>query len=267
MPTERIAVYLQDNPELIHMHPYLGTYYYNINTTVPPLNDVRVRRALAMSIDRKAIVENITKGGQLPAHALTPPDTAGYTARAAVPYDIEQARQLLAEAGYPNGAGFPQIRLLFNTLETHQQIAVAIQQMWQQALNINISMYNQDWGVYLDSLRTMNYQIARAAWIGDYIDPNSFLDMYVTDGGNNRTGWSSQEYDDLIVLAANTAEQEERFELFQRAEEILMEEVPLIPIYTYTRIFLKSPDVRGWHPNIMDYHPYKYVYLESSGTD
>jgi oligopeptide transport system substrate-binding protein len=141
---------------------------------------------------------------------------------------------------------------------------VAIQQMWKQALNINISLYNQDWKVYLDSMRTMNYQMARAAWIGDYIDPNTFLDMFVTDGGNNRTGWSNAEYDDLIARAAGETDQQQRFALFQRAEAILMDEVPIIPIYTYARIFLKSPDVKGWYPNIMDYHPYKYVYLEAS---
>jgi oligopeptide transport system substrate-binding protein len=264
MAEEKIAGYLQDNPELIHMHPYFGTYYYTLNTTVPPLDNPRVRMALAMSIDRKAIVENVTKGGQLPAHTFTPPDTLGYTSNASVPYDVEQARQLLAEAGYPDGQGFPEIRLLFNTLETHHKIAVAIQQMWKQALNINISLYNQDWKVYLDSMRTMNYQMARAAWIGDYIDPNTFLDMFVTDGGNNRTGWSNAEYDDLIARAAGETDQQQRFALFQRAEAILMDEVPIIPIYTYARIFLKSPDVKGWYPNIMDYHPYKYVYLEAS---
>lgn len=264
MPGEKIETYREENPEVLKVHPYLGTYYYNINIKRPPLDDVRVRRALAMTIDREAIVRNITKGGQTPAYALTPPDTLGYTARATVPRNIEKARQLLAEAGYPNGEGFPELRLLFNTLETHRQIAVAIQQMWKQALNIDISLYNQDWKVYLDSMRTMNYQIARAAWIGDYVDPHTFLSLFVTGGGNNRTGWSNPEYDDLLQQAEMESDQARRFELFQQAESILVTEMPMIPVYTYSKVYLMSPDVRGWHPNLLDHHPYKYVYLEDS---
>ncbi len=267
MPEEKISAYLQDNPDLIKIHPYLGTYFYRLNTTIPPLNDVRVRRALAMSIDRESIVKNVTKGGQIPAYTLTPPDTLGYTARAAIPYDIEQARQLLAEAGYPDGRGFPVLQLLYNTLETHQKIAVAIQQMWKQALNIDITLQNQEWKVFLDNERIMNFQITRASWIGDYIDPNTFLDMFLTDGGNNKSGWSNPHYDEMIAKAANTPDQQQRYELFQQAEEILMNEVPIIPVYTYSRVYLQSPEVKGWHSNIMDYHPYKYVYLEPTPTN
>ena len=267
LPTEKIELYRKENPDLIQIHPYLGTYFYIFNTKLTPLDDPRIRRALVMSIDRDAIVKNVTKGGQIPAYNLTPPDPLGYTPRAKITYDIDTARKLLAEAGYPNGEGFPKLELLFNTLESHRQIAVAIQQMWKQALNIDITLHNQEWKVYLDSQRTMNYQISRASWIGDYIDPNTFLDMYVTDGGNNRTGWSNPEYDRLINQAANTSNQEERYELFQQAEEILMNEVPIIPIYTYTRVFLKSPHIKGWSPNILDHHPYKYVSLEPESAD
>ena len=267
VPTEKIESYRNENPELIQINPYLGTYYYNINTTETPLNDIRVRNALAMSIDREAIVEKVTKGGQIPAYNLTPPDTLGYTARAEVPYDVDRARQLLAEAGYPNGEGFPQLQLLFNTLEAHRMIAVAIQQMWKQALNIDITLHNQEWKVYLDSQRTLNYQISRAGWIGDYVDPNTFLDMFIKDGGNNRTGWSNPEYDRLISMAANTSDQEQRYDLFQQAEAILVNEIPIIPIYTYTSVYLKSPRVKGWHPNLLDHHPYKYVTLDNGSPD
>jgi oligopeptide transport system substrate-binding protein len=264
---QKIETYLKENPELIAIHPYLATYYYNFNTTIKPLDDVRVRRALAMSIDRDAITKNITKGGETAAYNLTPPDTLGYTARAKLPYDIEEARRLLAEAGYPNGEGFPTLQLLYNTLETHRMIAVAIQQMWKQALNIDITLYNQEWKVYLDSQRTFNYQISRAGWIGDYVDPNTFLDMFIKDGGNNRTGWSNPEYDRLISKAANTHDQNERYELFQQAEAILVDEVPILPIYTYSKVYLISPNVKGWTPNILDRHPYKYVYLEAESAD
>ena len=264
LPEEKIAVYKENKPGLIKIYPYLGTYFYRFNTTKPPLNDVRVRMALAMTIDRNKIVEKVTKGGQIPAYTLTPPDTLGYTANASIPFDIERAKNLLNEAGYLDGEGFPKIQLLYNTSEGHRKIALAIQQMWKLALNVDIELYNQDWKVFLDSQRTMNFEMTRASWIGDYVDPNTFLDMFITDGGNNNTGWSNQRYDELISLAAQTSDQEQRYKIFQQAEEILMEAVPIIPIYTYTRNFLISPDVKGWHQNILDHHPYKYVVLEAS---
>lgn len=264
VPTQKIETYKKEHPGSLHISPYLGTYFYNLNTTVPPLNDARVRRALAMTINREQIVKNITKGGQIPAYTLTPPDTNGYTAPPAFNYDVEGARKLLAEAGYSGGKGFPRLTLLYNTSEGHRQIAVAIQQMWKTALNIDISLENQDWKVYLDNQRTMNYQISRASWIGDYVDPNTFLELYVSNGGNNRTGWSNARYDKLIARAANTQNQQQRYALFQQAEKILMNEMPVIPIYTYTSVYLISPDVKGWPSNILDYHAYKYVYLSSS---
>jgi len=262
IPGEKVVSYQQNNPQALRRHAYLGTYFYRFNTTRPPLDDVRVRRALAMSIDRQAIVEKITKGGELPAYALTPPGTGGYTARASIPYDIGQARELLAAAGYPDGRGFPGLQLLYNTSENHRKIALAVQQMWKRALNIDVVLQNQDWKVYLDRERSMDYEISWAAWIGDYVDPNTFLDMFVTGNGNNRTGWSNRRYDELIARAAATAGRQQRHELFQQAEEILISEVPVAPVYLYSRIHLVSPDVRGWHENILGHQLYKRIYLE-----
>lgn len=263
LPADKVAVYREKSPETLNITPYLGTYFYRLNTTFKPLDDTRVRRALAMTIDREQIVKKITKAGQIPAYTLTPPNTNGYTARSSIPYDIEKAKALLAEAGYPDGKNFPTLTLLYNTSETHRKIAIAVQQMWKKTLNIDITLENQDWKVYLENESNMNYVVSRAAWIGDYLDPNTFLDMFVTGGGNNRTGWSSPEYDALIAKAAVTANQTERFAIFQQAEQILTEEVPIIPIYTYTRNHLLSTDVKGWPPNILDHHPYKNVYLSS----
>ncbi len=263
VPVDKIDVYQQEYPDKISINPYLGTYYYRINVTKKPMDDVRVRQALSMSIDRDTIVKAITKGGQIPAYVYTPPDIQGYFATPGqISYDIEKARQLLAEAGYPNGQGFPEIELTYNTSDAHRRIAVAIQQMWKDALNIDIRLSNQDWKVYLSRIQSMDYEMARAGWIGDYPDPNTFLDMFVTDGGNNQTGWSNPEYDRLIALAATQADQQERFQSFRAAEEILIEESPVIPIYTYTRVQLKQPQLKGWHPNILDQHPYKAAYIE-----
>ncbi len=261
IPSEKISVYKKENPEVLEISPYLGTYYYLFNTLREPFTDPRVRQAFAMSIDRGKIVENITKGGQIPAYSFTPPNTAGYTPEAKIIYDIEKARKLLALAGYPNGKDFPETEILYNTSEGHRKIAVAIQQMWKTALNVNVTLTNQDWKVYLSSRKTKNYSIARAGWIGDYADPNTFLDMFVTEGGNNHSGWSNPDYDALILEAGKTVDPKKRFDIFQKAEKLLLDEAPILPIYTYTSLTLISPDVKGWHSNILDHHPYKYVHL------
>ena len=263
IPVDKIAVYQQKDPDKISIDPYLGTYYYRININIKPLDNPNVRKALSMAINRDMLVSSITKGGQLAAYTFTPPNTQGYfAATSPITFDIEAARQLLAEAGYPNGEGFPEIELTYNTSDGHRRIAVAIQQMWKDALNIDIRLSNQDWKVYLSRIQSLDYSIARAAWIGDYPDPNTFLDMFITDGGNNQTGWSNPEYDRLIALAASQTNQQQRYRTFQQAEAILMDESPIIPIYTYTRVLLKHPQLQGWHPNILDQHPYKYVYLQ-----
>jgi len=262
-PSDKISSYRRDKPDHIAISPYLGTYFYRFNTTRPPLDDERVRRALSMTVDREAIVESVTKGGQIPAYSFTPPNTRGYTAPPGpITLHIAEAQRLLAAAGYPDGEGFPELELLYNTSEGHRRIAVAIQQMWKQALNIDIRLHNLDWKVYLSQTNAMDYDISRAGWIGDYPDPNTFLDMMVTDGGNNRTGLSNDEYDALIAAAAKETDQKKRYRAFATAESILMQASPLLPIYTYTRVALKSPALRNWYPNILDRHPYKYVYLD-----
>lgn len=262
LPPSKIAYYKANNPEVLQLGPYLGTYFYRVNVTKPPLNDKRVRKALAIAIDRGSIVTNVMKGGQLPAYNFVPPGTAGYTSRSPVQENIAEAKRLLAEAGYPDGKGMPPVEILYNTLEYHRTIAEAIQQMWKTRLGVDARLVNQEWKVYLDSQRSLNYQVCRAAWIGDYVDPNSFLDMWLTGGGNNETGWSNPEYDKLIAQAAATVNPQERLEVFQKAEAILMDDMPEIPIYFYTRFFLLRPEVKGWYPTILDNHPYKYVYLE-----
>jgi oligopeptide transport system substrate-binding protein len=265
IPIDKIAWYREHNPDVLQVAPYLGTYYYRFNVTKPHLMDKRVRRALNLAIDRQAIVTSITKGGEIPATTFTPPDTMGYSAQSDLRFDPEEARRLLAEAGYPNGQGFPVTELLYNTSEGHQKIAVAIQQMWNTELNVNISLNNQDWKVFLSSVTMGNYSISRAGWIGDYVDPNTFLDMWVTGGGNNQTGWSNPRYDDLVLrLAPAAATQEERYALLREAEGILLEELPVIPLYIYTSKSLIQPSVHGVHGNLLDYISYKHVWLEDS---
>jgi oligopeptide transport system substrate-binding protein len=262
MPIEKIDIYAKKNSNELRLSPYFGTYFYRVNTLKPPLDDKRVRQALAMTIDREKIVTAVTKGGQIPAYSFTPPDAEGFTARAKIPFDIARAQQLLADAGYPGGEGLGPIEILYNTLEDHKKIAIAIQQMWKKALGIEVTLYNQDWKSSLITINNFDYQLGRSSWIGDYPDPNTFLDTMTTGNGNNRTGFTSKEYDALIRRAANTMDQQQRFEYFQQAEQILAVEVPIIPIYTYTRNYLRSNDMKGWHDNVLDHHPLKHVYLK-----
>jgi oligopeptide transport system substrate-binding protein len=262
IPVNRIDRYRREHPELLRVDPYLGTYFFRVNVTRPALNNRLVRRALAMAIDRQAIVENVWRGGQLPAGCFTPPNTAGYTCQASIPYDPTAARKLLADAGYPDGRGLPSIEVLFNSSENHKLTAEAIQQMWRKELNVNAALVNQEEKVYFDSRRQMNYQIIRSTWIGDYNDPNSFLNIWTTGGGNNQTGWSNPEYDRLIAEAEKAKDQTARYAAFQKAEAILLDDAPILPVYFYTHAFLIHPSVKGWFPTILDHHPYKHVHLE-----
>ncbi len=264
IPIVKIAVYRNDPAlrPMLNQDPMLATYFYRFNVTQPPLNDPRVRRALTLSVNRQQIVEHVTKGGQIPAGHLTPPNIAGFTATANVPYDPAQARQLLAEAGFPGGKGFPKVELLYNTNESHRQIAEAIQQMWRRELGIEISLFNQEAKVYVETMRTMSYQIARYAWVGDYLDPSTFLDTMTTGNGNNQTGWSNAEYDRLIAAAETAGNETERYAYFQRCEEIIAAENPILPIYFYVRNNLQRPEVKGWYSNLLDLHPLKGVFLQ-----
>lgn len=265
LPPDKIAVYKKDRPEALRIAPYLGTYFYRFNTSTPQLADPRVRRALAMSIDRQQIVERVTMGGQLPADTFTPPNTLGYTADSGFAFDPAGARALLTEAGYPDGENFPHTELLYNTSEGHRKLAVAIQQMWKKHLNVNIVLNNQDWKVYLDNVENGHYQIARAGWIGDYVDPNTFLDMWVSNGGNNLTGWSNPEYDDLVLnQSPGAATREARYLAFKNAEAILLANMPILPIYFYTSNKLVDPSVKGMSPNLLDYAVYKQIYLDAA---
>jgi oligopeptide transport system substrate-binding protein len=261
----KIAYYKKYKPNLITISPLLATYYYKINVLRPPLNDKRVREALAMSIDRRAITETITRGGELPAGCLTPPATAGYTSKAQVREDIPAARKLLARAGYPDGKGFPTIEILFNTLQSHKAIAEALQEMWKQNLNIDVRLHNEEWKVYLDTMHHTNYDLGRAGWIGDYQDPSTFLDCFTGNSGNNETGWDNPEFDKLCKAASDTGDQSKRFADFQKAESILIDDMPIIPIFFYTMPRLIRPSVKGFYPNLIDQHNYKYVYLDPAG--
>jgi len=247
--------------------PYLGTYYYLVNVTKKPFNDVRVRKALLLAIDRAGITESITQGGQVPALAYVPyglPDALpGSDFRKASQEsfykddDIEAAKALLAQAGYPNGKGFPAFTLLYNTSNAHKSIAEAIQQMWKKNLGITCTLKSEEWGVYMDDRQHLNYTVARAGWIGDYMDPNTFLDMWVTGGGNNDTGWSNKSYDALIAKSKTTADPTARMAALHDAEKILMTDFPILPIYYYTNPVLLSKNIVNFFQSTLGFVDWK----------
>ena len=262
LPPAKVDTWRDDPRHLLRIDPYLGTEFYRINVNRTFLNDRRVRRALALAVDRDAIVSKILRGGQSPAHAFTPPDTAGYTPAAQIPTDFDAARALLVEAGYPGGKGAPPVELLFNTSESHRAVAEAVQEMWRRELGLDVRLTNQENTSLRAARRGGQFEILRSVWIGDYVDPLSFLSIWTTDSGNNYTGWKNPLYDQLLFEAARTPDSAARNALFQKAEAILLDDAPLIPIYHYNHVFLIQPSVKGWYPNHLDHHPYKYVYLD-----
>ena len=264
VPVDKISVYREKQSDELQISPYLGSYFYRFNTRVEHLRDKRVRRALAMAVDRQKIADQILKAGQVPAYAITPPNTMGYYPQSDLRFDPEQARALLAEAGYQNGEGFPKTEILYNTQEEHRKVAVAIQQMWKEVLNIDVVLLNQEWKVYLDSVINGDSGIARGAWIGGYVDPNNFLDMWLCGGGNNRTGWCNPNYDRMILEQAPKAKtHSERLAIFTAAEKLLLEDMPVLPLYIYVSKHLVSPAIQNFPKNILKQPSFKDIYLQA----
>ncbi|MBP6508022.1 MAG: peptide ABC transporter substrate-binding protein [Opitutaceae bacterium] len=262
LPNAKIDAYRRDNPAALRIDPYLGIYFYRCNVARPPLNDKRVRQALALALDRESIVKNVTRGDQESAYAVSYPGTAGYTPLAKLSGTLADARRLLAEAGYPGGKGCPPIELTYNTSENHRAIAEAIQQMWKKNLGVDVVLQNQEWKVYLDMQHTTNFMMQRGGWIADYVDPHVFLEIWETGNGNNDTNWGNPEYDRLLHAALAAKNDTERYALYQKMDAILVDELPVIPIYYYTKVAALSPRVKGFYPTLLDNHPYKYIYLE-----
>lgn len=281
---------LKTRPDF-YENPGMVVYFYRFNTTRPPFDDVRVREALNLAVDRSEIVDRVLGLGQLPATTFVPPGMAGYHApESGIRHDVAHAKELLAEAGYPDGHGFPEIGILYNTSESHRKVAEVVADELRRALGIRVNTYNQEWQSFLDTVRSLDYGMARAGWVGDYADPNTFLDLWVTNGGNNQTGWSSPLYDRLIRAASDVSDviaspdpllrdlkwpgnvraaidrarsatsdgarlaayAEIRMLLFREAEAILVrDEFPILPLYFYVVSGLVRPSVRGFYSTLV----------------
>lgn len=246
-------------PSLRHFRDYRtgefqSTYFYCINVTRKPYNDPRVRRALNLAVDRVAITRDLLKGTRRAWGRITPDGYPGYHAPAQIAFDPVRARAELAAAGFPGGKGFPKLRITFNTSEDHRRIAEAVQAMWKRELGIDVELQNMEWASYLQTTTALQYDVARRSWIGDYLDPMTFLGMLRTGDGNNRTGWSDALYDGLLQRADHEVDPTIRMELLRQAEARALDQGVFIPIYHYTTHELVKPYVHGIFHTALDIH-------------
>ncbi len=246
-----------------YVSPVLTSYFYRFNCSKPPFDDKRVRKAFSLALDRSVVAGQVLRAGQVPATWLTPA-VAGYEPPPGLPTDRAAARRLLAEAGYgPGGKDLGRIELLYNTSEAHKQVAEAVAKQWEDALGVRVELINREWKAYLADTSALNYQVARASWQGDYLDPDTFLSLWRSGGGNNRTGWSNQAYDAGLAAAQNDTDPVRRLARYRALEDQLVsDEFPFMPIYIYVSQGLIRPEVRGWFENVRDEHPWQYMWLE-----
>lgn len=264
VPAEMTPYAMRKGGDEFRQEDYYTTIFYRLNVTRPPLNDVRVRKALSMALDRVALVRDVAGGAGKPCSGFTPPG-AGYETPRGVAFDPDRARRLLAEAGYPKGKGFPRVELMTTSREVQKTMAEAIQAMWKKHLGIEIDIRSCEWTAYKFAQNTMNYDICSSSWSGDYLDPASFLDLWTQGSGNNNTGWMEEGYDGLMRKARTAGDMKERTDLMQAAEALMLQQAPVIPLYWSRRCYLKRPEVQGWHALLLDNHILEDVYLEEKG--
>jgi oligopeptide transport system substrate-binding protein len=264
VPEELIDVLLK-RPDF-HTFNYLGAYFIRFNVTRKPFDDPRVRRALALAIDKNLLVKKIMRAGEQSASHLVPDGTANYASPKGLDYNPALARKLLNDAGYPGGQGFPPIEYTFDAssggaAEIHEDIAVELQQMWHDTLGIRVDLRQVETKIIWGMLSRLEYQVARSSWVGDYDDANTFLECFTSSDGNNRTGWKNPEYDALILQANAQTDLNAREKIFQKAETLLVSnDVPIIPLYFYKGVnYFDTNKIQGIYPNLVDEHPLQYI--------
>ena len=256
VPLTKIESYRRYASPALRIDPYLGTEFIRFNTRRQPFDDSRVRRAFGLAIDRAVLTKQVMKGGQQVATSYVPPGTGGYTygrtweSGPVHEYQAGTARRLLAEAGFPEGAGFPPTAMIYDASDNNRIYCEALQQMWQRELGVRVQLQSMDTKTWLASQMQGDYDLARSYWIGDYNDAMNFLDMYLSQSGNNRTGFANTEYETLLSQAV-MSEGDARTALFRQAEDILLREAPITPVYHYTKVYLAVPQLEGLVPNIL----------------
>ena len=276
VPTELMDV-LSKRPDF-HSFTYLGTYFYRFNVTKPPFNDSRVRRAFALATDKNRIIAKLTKGAERPASHFVPDGVANYSAPNAPGFDPETARKLLADAGFPGGKGFPRVTYTYFSAsggggKLHGKVGIELQQMWHDVLGVDVELRQIERKVFYSQQSKLDYDISTSSWIGDYNDANTFLDLFTSTSGNNRTGWKNDRYDALIKQANLQTDLLKRAEIFCQAETILVtEDPPIVPLYFYAGFnYYDGDKIKGIWQNILDEHPMQYIgresKVESRGTE
>ncbi len=254
IPTDQIPILRDQLKDELEIKGIASTYYYEFNVTAEPFDNVNIRKAFAMAVDRQAIVDNVTLGGQLPAFGYVPPGIKGvndeYRNEHKDDYfteNVEEAKKLLEQGMKEKGyTKLPEITLIYNSSDAHKKVALAVADMWKKNLGVDVKTQNQEWAVFVENRQNLNYQVARAGWTADYNDPMTFLDMWVTNGGNNDTGFSNAEYDKLIADAKATDDMAKRDEAFAKAEKIFIQDnMVVMPLYYYTNVAAEKPYLKG----------------------
>ena len=258
-PPEMVDYMKKNNPSALRQEPYFSTDILRFNNERKPMDDVRVRRALSMTVDRDALCNNIYRGYKA-AYGLTPP-TKSYQAPSGVKFDPAKAKELLAAAGYPGGKGFPRLKVLVSSKEAAGTTGAALQAMLREHLGVEIEIEYKEWTAYLVAMQSLDFDLVLGGWSGDFIDPLTFLEIFTPGNSNNNTGWVSQPYLDKINLSLQTSDPIERFRILKEAEEILLAEAPMAPVAWRSKNYLIDSSVKGWDPVLLDCHPYTNVSL------
>lgn len=268
--TDTAAQLIKNKDPRINVSDMVGTYYLNLNTEVKPLDNVKVRQALSMAIDRNSIVENVVQGGQKPATGIVPYgifDETGKkefrdTTEDLIVEDVAKAKELLNEGLEESGMtadDFSKMTILYNTDETHKKVMQAVQEMWKQNLGIDVQLENAEFQVKLDREKAGDYQISRAGWLGDYLDPTTMMDLWLIDGPFNDANWTNQEYDKLVKDAMVSSDEKKRMDEFREAEKIIVNEMPILPIYFYNQAQVSDESIKGVVNTAQNYPSFIYA--------
>ena len=261
LPTAKLPVYRREDPAKLRNDPYLGVLYLNFNVAKPPLDQPKVRRALALAIDRAAISHSVYDGAWQPAHAFVPPGCGAYTSTARVPTAAAEARRLLAEAGFPGGKGMPALPVqVLNDTQAPRTLE-AIQAMWRRELGVQSTIEPLEQKTWIQNQQNKTHTIGLMGWIADYADPRTFLGLFTSSSGSNWTNWGSSDYDALITRTDQATDVQERFTAFQQAEELLLQAAPVTPVVIFPKLYLLHPAVRNWEPAPLGIHRFQRVEL------
>lgn len=262
VPLAKIPLYREKRPSFFDQNPELSVEFYRCNVTRPPLDNPKVRQALSLALDRTALVDQVIRSGSKPATGLTPPGShPQYPPLERLSFNPDQSRRLLADAGFPNGKGLRKLEILTNSSGTARTVAEFFQESWKKHLGIEVTILQQDWQVYLSSQHALKFDIARAGWVGDYADPFTFLSIFRTGDGNNDTGWSNARYDQLMIDSTREADVARRVSVLREAENLLLDELPVIPAYWRMDSQLIRPEVLGWKNSVLGHRSYKTLRL------